>query len=98
EADLRVVRRFDFLSAVARSWQTELHVGLTAAEPDVAHKNFTKRDGLKTGDFDSVGAARWGRCDFYLPAALRSRDGLRGAASDFYLNGLSWLRPAPDRI
>ena len=75
-----MIRRLDFIFGIARTWQTKLHVGLTPAEPDVAHKDVSKDDSLGSDNFDGVGPTWSGRLNLHLPAALRSGHRLRGAA------------------
>src|SRR5262245_35949140 len=89
---------FDFFRSIARAWQAELHVGLTTAEPDIAYKNFMKRYGLRSDDFESVRSTGRGRINLNLPASSRSRHGLRRAPGNLNLHGSSRRRPSPDGV
>ena len=64
----------DLLSAVARLGQAELHVGLTGADPNIAHQHFAERYGLLASDLHRVRPARWRRIEAHLPTAIRAGD------------------------
>src|ERR1017187_1601608 len=68
-----MLRRFDFIRAIARLGQAQFHVGLSAAQPDVTHQNFVQHHALfRPGDFDRVRTARRRRLKLGLPTAIES--------------------------
>ena len=52
ESNLGMTRGFDLCGAIARGSQTKLHVGLTAAQPDITNEDFVEHDSLRSTDFD----------------------------------------------
>ncbi len=71
EANLRVVGGFNFLLAISCKAERHLHVGLAAAQPDIADQHVVEFQRLKTADLDGVGACCWWRLNLHLPAAIR---------------------------
>ena len=75
EADLGIICSLHFIGAVQHTTQLELHVGLAATEPNIAHQNIVKLETLTTGDFDRVRTAGGRRLNFYLPSMVGAGDG-----------------------
>lgn len=98
EANLRMVRRFDFIGAISRSPKAKLHVGLSAAQPNVAHQNFMQLHRWRPINVDGVGSAGCGGLNRCLPATVRTRHRLRGVSGNFHPHHFPGLRPSPDRI
>ena len=91
-----MVRRFDFLRAVARPAQAKLHVRLSAAQPHVTHQNFVQHHGLSRSDnFNRVRPSGRGGRDFHLPPAVGSRLCRRRPARHFHTNRFPGFRPSP---
>ena len=86
EADLWEVRCLCVLRSCLRLAQSKLHVGVAAAQPDVAHQDVVQRHRLLAGDRHRVGASGGRRIDLRLPAMICPRDGGRGVARDLHLH------------
>ena len=80
KANLRVVGRLHFFRSVARELERQLHVGLAAAQPDVADQDVVQFHGFVAGDPDGVRAAGGRRLNLHLPAAVGARNGRCGLA------------------
>ena len=98
KADLRIIRSLHFIRAVPHTTQLELHVGLAAAEPNIAHQNVVKLETLTAGDCDRIGAAGGRRLNLYLPPVVGACNGGCRATPNHHLDGVPRLGPAPDFI
>ena len=95
-ADLRVARVADLALRVHRARDGPLHVGLPAADPDVAHQDVPEVDRGFPADCERVGPARLEGADPSGPLAVLIRDRLGrlvGHADGDFLPGLG---PSPD--
>ncbi len=105
QADVRVVVGLGQLLLIAvhapPSVDGHLHVGLAAAEPDIATKDVLQHLDVLflTGiEPQAVGAAGTGRGDRYGPFSVLSGQGLVGLAvpGSSHLDGFAGIGPAPD--
>jgi len=75
-----------------------VHVGLPAAEPDIADQDVVEFDRLMAFDGQGVGTAcgRW--LKLRLPTMVGAGDGGGGFTGDFNGDVVAGLGPAPDGI
>src|SRR6185437_15036371 len=79
--------------------QAELHVGLAAAEPDIADGDVFDGSGLVlAGDGHRIRATHRRRIDLRLPAAVRAGHRGGGFPGDLHFDLVTGIGPSPDRI
>lgn len=87
------------LGAATGAGQTEGHVGLTAAEPKIAHEDIGESQALRTAVHDQfIRAAGGRRGDLRLPASGGVGDGGGFTTSDGNHHLGAGLGPAPDGV
>jgi hypothetical protein len=98
EANLGIVGGLDFVVGIFGELERQAHVGLPAAEPDVANENVVQFYGLMAGDLDDVGSAGRGRLDADLPAAVGAGRAGCGVFCDLNADLVTGIGPAPDGV
>jgi hypothetical protein len=81
----------DFLLAIARALQPQLHVRLSAAELDLADQHVPELHGLRTNNAQRVRPRGRRRSELYLPASIRACNAGHGLIREFHSDFLSRL-------
>jgi hypothetical protein len=94
-AQLRVLRRGDFLGAGVGGRERPLHVGLAAQQPDVADQYVVQHHGLVALDEQAVRPAGRQRGQLHPPAAIGADTRAGGAAAERHAQRLAGRGLAP---
>lgn len=72
---------FNFIRTIPRPAQTQLHVGLPATQPNIAHQNFMQHDTLfRSDNFNRIRTTGRRRFHLRLPTTIRFSHCLRRPA------------------